>query len=130
MDSSRHDNFKRVRVETSTKACTGLTLNLMINYGSRDEIITAVNTIKNCKELSDTPITEDKFKSYLYTHDIPDPEILIRTSGEKRISNFLLWQISYSELYFTKTLWPDFSHKDLLEILKDYQSRNRRFGGL
>tara|TARA_A100001015_G_scaffold234270_1_gene265725 strand:- start:6281 stop:7009 length:729 start_codon:yes stop_codon:yes gene_type:complete len=117
-------------IEKTTKECSGLTLNLMINYGSRDEIITAVNAIKNCKELSDTTITEDTFKNYLYTCDIPDPEILIRTSGEKRISNFLLWQISYSELYFTKTPWPEFSQKELQEIIKDYQSRNRRFGGL
>ncbi len=105
-------------------------LNLMINYGSRDEIINAVNQIKNDKNLSDKTITEEIFQKNLYTQTLPDPEIVIRTSGEKRISNFMLWQISYSELYFTDTLWPDFSQKELLAILTDYQDRNRRFGGL
>ncbi len=117
-------------LESKTNNCTGMILNLMINYGSRDEIINAVNQIKNDKNLSDKTITEEIFQKNLYTQTLPDPEIVIRTSGEKRISNFMLWQISYSELYFTDTLWPDFSQKELLAILTDYQDRNRRFGGL
>ena len=117
-------------LESKTNNCTGMILNLMINYGSRDEIINAVNQIKNDKNLSDKTITEEIFRNNLYTKTLPDPEIVIRTSGEKRISNFMLWQISYSELYFTDTLWPDFSQKELLDILTDYQDRNRRFGGL
>ncbi|MAQ64976.1 hypothetical protein CL647_03195 [bacterium] len=117
-------------LESKTNDCTGMILNLMINYGSRNEIINAVNQIKNDKNLSDKTITEEIFRNNLYTKTLPDPEIVIRTSGEKRISNFMLWQISYSELYFTDTLWPDFSQKELLDILTDYQDRNRRFGGL
>ncbi|MBH37556.1 di-trans,poly-cis-decaprenylcistransferase [bacterium] len=117
-------------IESKTNNCTGMILNLMINYGSRDEIINAVNQIKNNKTLSNKTITQDIFQNYLYTQALPDPEILIRTSGEKRISNFMLWQISYSELYFTDTLWPDFTQNELLDILIDYQDRNRRFGGL
>jgi len=117
-------------IESETSNCSGLLLNLMINYGSRDEIIHAVNKIKNNKQLTNKTITEEIINKNLYTHQSPDPEILIRTSGEKRISNFLLWQISYTELYFTDTLWPDFTIKEFSNILLDYQNRNRRFGGL
>jgi len=102
-------------------------LNIGINYGGRVEIVRAVNNIigdgvKN--------ITEEIFRKYLYTADISDPDLIIRTSGESRLSNFLLFQAAYSELYFTKTLWPDFHKKELDKALEDYKSRNRRYGGV
>ena len=109
---------------------TGLKLILALNYSGRWEIIDAVNRI-----VSDaidgklkTGITADTFSDYLNTCDIPDPELLIRTSGEHRISNFLLWQIAYAELYFTSTLWPDFRKEDFYKAIVDYQKRERRFG--
>ena len=102
----------------------------MINYGSRDEIINAIKAVKENSNLVSTDITEDLISDLLYTKDIPDPEIVIRTSGEYRISNFMLWQLSYSELFFIKTFWPDFSKEEFYEILIDYQNRTRRFGGL
>jgi len=116
-----------------TKNNTGLILNIVINYGSRKEIVYACKEIskdvKNGKlELDD--IDENLFERYLYTAGLPDPDLLIRPSGEIRISNYLLWQIAYSELWFTKVLWPDFTRKDLIEALKDYQKRERRFGGI
>jgi len=108
-----------------------MTLNLALSYGARDEITRMVRTIVN-KSISgviatDT-ITEQLISQHLDTADFPDPDLLIRTSGEMRISNFLLWQIAYAELYITKTLWPDFSKEEYLQILKDYQQRERRFG--
>ena len=102
-------------------------LNIGINYGGRTEIIKAVNQIikEGVKD-----IDEVTFKKYLYTSNISDPDLIIRTSGESRLSNFLLYQAAYSELYFTKTLWPDFHKKELDIALKDYKSRNRRYGGV
>ena len=110
-----------------TKDNSRMTLILALSYSSRWEILNAVkNIIKDGRKAEQ--INEDVFQQYLSTKSVPDPELLIRTSGEYRISNFLLWQIAYSELYFTKTLWPDFSKTDLEKAILDYQSRERRFG--
>jgi len=108
-----------------------MTLVLALSYSSKNEIVRAVQRISEKVQNGDMrieDINEESVKNNLYTHNIPDPELLIRTSGELRISNFLLWQIAYSELYFTKILWPDFRRENLIEALLDYQSRERRFG--
>ncbi len=110
---------------------TGLTVVIALSYGSRNEILNASK--KLLKKYEEKPfdissLSEKDFADCLYTAQIPDPELLIRTSGEYRISNFLLWQISYSELYFTDTLWPDFSEEDFCKAIYDYQQRERRFG--
>ena len=110
---------------------TGLTVIIALSYGSRQEIVNAVKNILQSYKQNPFDIEnfdEEKFSSYLYTKDIPDPELLIRTSGEIRISNFLLWQISYSELYFTDILWPDFTKEDFYKAIANYQHRERRFG--
>lgn len=110
---------------------TGLTLTLALNYGAREEILTAIKEIAaKVKEgtLIANTITETTLQKHLYTYDLPDVDLLIRTSGEERISNFLLWQIAYAELYFTEVLWPDFTKKHLEEALLNYQNRERRFG--
>ena len=110
---------------------TGLNLILALSYSSKWEIINAVqNLVKDSikKEIKPEKINNELFESYLNTANLPDPELLIRTSGEYRISNFLLWQIAYSELYFTEKLWPDFRKEDLLEAVIDFQNRERRFG--
>ncbi|MCD6459777.1 isoprenyl transferase [bacterium] len=115
----------------STKNNTGLTLTLALNYSGRSEITTAVkNIVKDASsgKISSIDITEDFISSYLFTNDLPDPDLLIRTSGEMRVSNFLLWQISYSEIWITPVLWPDFSQNHLAEAVVDYQKRERRFG--
>jgi len=112
---------------------TGLTMILALNYGSRDEIKKAVIQIaKKVKtgEVKPSDITEKMIEENLYTKNIPDPDLMIRTSGEMRISNFLLWQLAYSELYVTGTLWPDFRKKELAAAIEEYQRRDRRFGGL
>lgn len=110
---------------------TGLTLSLALNYGSRQEIIEAVQKIvikvKN-GSLNSDEIDENIFSDYLYTKGIPDPDLMIRTSGESRLSNFLLWQSAYTEIYMTDTFWPEFREKELMKAVKDYQSRERRFG--
>ena len=110
---------------------TGLTLSLALNYGSRQEIIEAVQKIvikvKN-GSLNSDEINENIFSDYLYTKGIPDPDLMIRTSGESRLSNFLLWQSAYTEIYMTDTFWPEFREKELMKAVKDYQSRERRFG--
>ncbi len=114
-----------------TKDNKRMTLTLALNYGARHEIIRAVQNIANevaNNNLEVADINEALFSSYLYTDDIPDPELLIRTSGEMRISNFLLWQIAYSELYITDVLWPDFRKEHLHEAIASFQSRERRFG--
>lgn len=114
-----------------TSRNTGLVLTLALSYSSRFEIVTAAKNIAakvKAGELSLDDITEDLFANNLYTSNIPDPELLIRTSGEHRISNYLLWQIAYAELYFTPKLWPDFRREDLFEAIVDYQKRERRFG--
>jgi undecaprenyl diphosphate synthase len=114
-----------------TKDCNGMILNLALSYGGRSEIIHAVEGIvSDFQKGKITPqeISPERFSHYLWTWGIPDPDLLIRTSGEFRISNFLLWQIAYTELYVTETLWPDFDRKELLKAIADYQSRERRFG--
>ena len=112
-----------------TKKNKQMTLVLALSYSGRWEIINAINSILKKRENNlPSEITEEKFQQYLNTKNVPDPELLIRTSGEKRISNFLLWQIAYSELYFTNTLWPDFRKEDLIKAIIDYQKRERRFG--
>ena len=113
-------------------ACnSGLTLILALSYSSRWELTRAMQEIALAverSELKSTEITEATIEAHLCTHQIPDPDLLIRTSGELRISNFLLWQIAYSELYFTPTLWPDFTRNDFYKAILDYQQRERRFG--
>jgi len=112
---------------TKTKNNTRMNLVLALSYSGRGEILNAVkNIIKDGKKPEE--INETSFQQYLTTKNVPDPELLIRTSGEYRISNFLLWQIAYSELYFTETLWPDFRRTDLYKAILNYQSRERRFG--
>jgi undecaprenyl diphosphate synthase len=112
----------------------GMRLNLAINYGGRTEIVDAVNAmIENARlegNLDSLEVTEEAISSHLYTGGLGDPDLLIRTSGEMRVSNFLLWQIAYTELYVTETLWPDFSRTQLLDAVLAYQSRERRFGGV
>jgi len=114
-----------------TEHCSGMTLNLALSYSGRSEILHAVQgIISDFKKGQINPheINLQRFSQYLWTWGIPDPDLLIRTSGEFRISNFLLWQIAYTELYVTETLWPDFDRKELLKAIADYQSRERRFG--
>lgn len=117
-----------------TSRNTGLQVNLAINYGGRTELVDAMNALlENARmagSLDNLRVTEDMIQSRLYTAGLPDPDLLIRTSGEMRISNFLLWQIAYAELYVTGTLWPDFGRTDLLRAILDFQGRDRRFGGL
>lgn len=110
-----------------------LNLNIALNYGGRAEIVDAAKELATqIKEgnLAIEDITEEEFNKVLYTSELPDPELLIRPSGEKRISNFLLWQLAYTEFWFTSTLWPDFSERELLLAIREYQERERRFGGL
>lgn len=116
-----------------TKDNNSLVLNIALNYGGRTEIIDAVK--KLLKAIDDgienkDLITENIFKKYLYTYNIPDPELIIRTSGELRISNFLLWQIAYAEIWVTETLWPDFKKEHFLKAIYEFQNRKRRYGGL
>jgi undecaprenyl diphosphate synthase len=114
-----------------TQHCNGMILNLALSYGGRSEILHAVQGIVSDlqqRKIKPEEVTIQRFSQYLWTHGIPDPDLLIRTSGEFRISNFLLWQIAYTELYVTDTLWPDFDRKKLLRAIADYQSRERRFG--
>jgi len=114
----------------ATKNNSGMILSFALNYGSRAEILVAVNRLIAESKNNNLPASVDEkvFSKYLYTAGIPDPDLLIRTSGEMRISNFLLWQLAYSELWFTDIYWPDFSRLHLLEALNEYQSRKRRFG--
>lgn len=116
---------------TNTQNNSRMTLVLALSYSSRWEIINAVKEIANDienKKISADDINENLIQKHLCTSNIPDPELMIRTSGEHRISNFLLWQLAYSELYFTDKLWPDFRKEDLFEAILDYQNRERRFG--
>lgn len=133
-DITRLDEATQKRIEElreASKNYDGLNMTIAINYGSRDEIVRAVKRlsadVKN-GALSEEKITEETFSGYLDTWDIPDPDLMIRTSGEQRLSNYLLWQLAYAEFYFTPVPWPDFKEKELDEAIAYYQSRDRRFG--
>lgn len=119
------------RLERETQDNTGMCLCLAISYGARQEILQAAQKlaalVKN-GDLSESDVDIQNFSAMLYTHEMPDPDIVIRTSGEQRISNFLLWQAAYAEFFFTKTLWPDFSAQELDDIIKQFKSRERRYG--
>ncbi len=120
------------RIEKETKDCTGMTFIMALNYGARDEITRGVRKLAEeikAGDLQPEDIEESDISSSLDTAGIPDPDLMIRTSGEERISNFLLWQIAYSELYFTDVYWPDFNLDELLRAIDEYERRNRRFGG-
>jgi undecaprenyl diphosphate synthase len=131
MDSAVFKKLQSVKKITSKN--TGLTLILALNYGSKREITRAVKSIaddvKN-KKIKPSDINEELISSRLFTAGIPDPELLIRTSGEMRISNFLLWQIAYSEIYITDILWPDFGKNNLLRAIGEFNTRERRYGGI
>ena len=116
-----------VDVEDLTKDFTGMTANLVINYGGRDEIVRAV---KKLRDQGESEITEEKLSAAMDHPEIPDPDLIIRTGGELRISNFLLWESAYSELYFSKKYWPDWQEEDLKEAIEAFASRNRRYGGV
>ncbi|MEO7653013.1 MAG: isoprenyl transferase [Bryobacteraceae bacterium] len=127
----------RRELESAVRATSlnrGMLVNLAINYGGRAELVDAMNAILDRArlegKLASLRLDEEMISKYLYTSSSPDPDLLIRTSGEMRISNFLLWQIAYAEFYITDTLWPDFNRTDLLKAILDFQKRDRRFGGL
>ena len=116
------------KTEEETKYCSAIWVFVAVDYGGRDEIIRAINKLlkKGKKEIDETT-----FKNYLdFPPEVPEPDLLIRTAGERRISNFLLWHIAYTELYFTDTLWPDFGREDFVKALEDFSKRKRKFGGL
>ena len=122
-----------LKAEEETSTCSGLQLIIAINYGGRQELVYAARRIAdNIKNglLKPEEVSEKTVSAALYLPDIPDPDLIIRTSGEMRISNFLLWQIAYSEFYATDVLWPDFREKHLIEAIASYSKRNRRFGGV
>ena len=116
--------------EEETAKNTGTVLCVALNYGGRAEIVDAVNRILEENKTGGANVTEEEFAGKMYTAGLPDPDLLIRTSGEMRVSNFLLWQIAYAEIYVTETLWPDFNRARLLEAFVDYQKRERRYGGI
>ncbi|MBQ3600680.1 MAG: isoprenyl transferase [Lachnospiraceae bacterium] len=124
---------KIAELEEKSSVNTGLNFTVALNYGGRDEMIRAmkkmVNDVEN-NNISAEDISEEKFSSYLDTKGIPDPDLMIRTSGEQRISNFLLWQMAYSEFYFTDVLWPDFDKSELEKAIAHYAKRDRRYGGV
>ena len=126
LDEKLHETCDSVREETAGN--TGMTLTIALNYGGRDEIVRALNRLLASGERG--PVTEEGFASYLDTAGQPYPDLMIRTSGEERISNFLPWQLCYSEFYFTDTAWPDFSPEELEKACEAYASRDRRFGGV
>lgn len=113
-------------IQEKTKNNTGITINVALNYGGRDEILNAIKRL-NSDEIKD--LTIESFNKKLYTADSPDPDLIIRTAGEQRLSNFLLWQCAYSEFWYTDVLWPDFSRKTLENAISDFGKRNRKFGG-
>lgn len=121
------------KTENFTKNNDGIIMNIALNYGGREELVNAVKEIS--KQVTDNnikpdDISSDMISSYLYTAGQPDPDLIIRTSGEERLSNFMLWQVAYSELWFSPKLWPDFSISDLHKAILDFQNRNRRYGGV
>ncbi|WP_138207332.1 isoprenyl transferase [Haloimpatiens lingqiaonensis] len=122
-----------IKAYEKTKNNTGLVLNLALNYGGRDEIIMAFKNMYsdlNEGKIKEEDIKDETLSNYLYTSGMPDPDIIIRPSGEQRISNFLLWQCAYSEFWYSNIKWPDFTRENLYEAIYDYQHRNRRFGGI
>lgn len=135
-DKTGLDDDIRTRIEELEEASAGndgLNFQIAINYGSRDEIIRAVRRIAaDCRDgrLAAEEIDEQVIDRYLDTHDIPDPDLLIRTSGEQRLSNYLLWQLAYTEFYFTDVPWPDFTKEELLKAVEQYNARDRRYGGV
>lgn len=121
---------KILNLENKTRNNTGLTFNIALNYGGRDEIINAVKRItKEFKNKDIEKLNDEEFSKFLYTNESPDPDLIIRTAGEERLSNFLLWQSAYSEFFFTKVLWPDFTTKNLDKAIEEFSKRNRNFGG-
>lgn len=134
-DKTGLDEDIRTRIEELEAATInndGLNFQIALNYGSRDEMIRAIRRLaKDCEEgkVKSEEISEGLFETYLDTHGIPDPDLLIRTSGELRLSNYLLWQLAYTEFYFTDVLWPDFTKEELTKAIEHYNKRERRFGG-
>lgn len=135
-DITRLDEDIRTRIlelEEATKDNGGLNFQIAINYGSRDEIVRAVRRLAaDCVsgQMDSSAINESVIERYLDTHGIPDPDLLIRTSGEQRLSNYLLWQLAYTEFYFTDVPWPDFSKEELIKAIEQYNARDRRYGGV
>ncbi len=122
-----------LELEYKSAQNTGLNFTIALNYGSRDEMIRAMRQMgRDCKEgiLDLEELTEEKFAAYLDTRELPDPDLMIRTSGEQRLSNWLLWQLAYAEFYFTDVLWPDFNKQELIRAIEFYNTRDRRFGGV
>ena len=133
-DKTRLDDDIRTRIEEleeASKNNDGLNFQIAINYGSRDEMVRAMRKMmKDCEagKITSDEVTEEVFESYLDTHGIPDPDLLIRTSGELRLSNYLLWQLAYTEFYFTDVTWPDFTKEELEKAIMQYNNRDRRYG--
>ena len=133
-DKTRLDDNIRTRIEEleeASKNNDGLNFQIAINYGSRDEMVRAMRKMmKDCEagKITSDEVTEEVFESYLDTHGIPDPDLLIRTSGELRLSNYLLWQLAYTEFYFTDVPWPDFTKEELEKAIMQYNNRDRRYG--
>ena len=124
---------KIAELKEASKDNTGINFTIALNYGSRDEMVRAMKHMADdlqSGKLQKEDITEEFFNSYLDTKELPDPDLLIRTSGEERLSNFMLWQLAYTEFYFTDVLWPDFNKKELKTAIEYYNGRDRRFGGI
>ena len=133
-DRTKLDEDLQIRIaelEKASEAYDGLNFTVALNYGSRDEMLRAMNRMYSDMKngvIDEQPITEQLFESYLDTYDIPSPDLLIRTSGEQRLSNYLLWQLAYAEFYFTDIHWPDFSKEELMKAVEAYNKRDRRYG--